>query len=153
MFWLYNPRWLRILLITAGSSIAARSINAPGTNEWSARVGNPRWLRILLITAGSSIAARSINAPGTNEWSARVGNPRLALLSGLRIRCGCELWCRLQTRLGSGIAVALAQAGGYSSDSTPSLGTSICCGCGPRKDKKQTNKKNFWKEHIVQILG
>ena len=30
----------------------------------------------------------------------------LASLSELRIRCCSELWCRLQTRLGSGIAVA-----------------------------------------------
>ena len=29
---------------------------------------------------------------------------------------GLELWCRLQTRLGSRVAVALAQAGVYSSD-------------------------------------
>ena len=35
----------------------------------------------------------------------------LALLSGLKIwRCR-ELWCRLQTRLGSGVAVALVLAG------------------------------------------
>ena len=32
----------------------------------------------------------------------------LASLNGLRIRCCRELWCRLQMRLGSGIAVALA---------------------------------------------
>ena len=32
--------------------------------------------------------------------------PSLASLSGLRIRHCCELWCRLQTRLGSGVAVA-----------------------------------------------
>ena len=32
----------------------------------------------------------------------------LAWLSGLRIQCFCELWCRLQTQLGSGVAVALA---------------------------------------------
>ena len=32
----------------------------------------------------------------------------LALLSGLKIWCCCELWCRLQTQLGSGVAVALA---------------------------------------------
>ena len=31
----------------------------------------------------------------------------LALLSGLSIRCCHELWCRLQTRLGSGVAVAV----------------------------------------------
>ena len=41
------------------------------------------------------------------------------------LRC-CELWYELQTQLGSCIAVALAKAGGYSSDLTPSLGTSIC---------------------------
>ena len=43
-------------------------------------------------------------------------------------------------QLGSHVAVALAEAGGYSSDLTPSLGTSICCRCGPRKGKK-TNKQ------------
>ena len=32
----------------------------------------------------------------------------LASLSGLRIRHCCELWYRLQTRLGSCVAVALA---------------------------------------------
>uniref|UniRef100_A0A4X1UFB8 Uncharacterized protein n=1 Tax=Sus scrofa TaxID=9823 RepID=A0A4X1UFB8_PIG len=31
----------------------------------------------------------------------------LALLSGLRIWCCCELWCRSQTRLGSQVAVAV----------------------------------------------
>ena len=40
----------------------------------------------------------------------------LALLSGLRIR-GChELWCRLQMLLGSGIAVAVVEAGHCSSN-------------------------------------
>ena len=47
----------------------------------------------------------------------------LTSLSGLRIRRCSELWCRSQMRLKSGIAVAVALAGGYSSDSTPSLGT------------------------------
>ena len=28
----------------------------------------------------------------------------------------CELWCSLQRRLGSFVAVAVAQSGGYSSD-------------------------------------
>ena len=50
----------------------------------------------------------------------------LALLSGLRIQCCQELRCRSQMRLGSSVTVALAQAGGYSSDSTPSLGISKC---------------------------
>ena len=41
----------------------------------------------------------------------------------------------LQMRLRSRIAVAVACAGGYSSDSTPSLGTSICHGYSPKKQK------------------
>ena len=31
--------------------------------------------------------------------------------------------------------MAMAQGGSYSSDSTPSLETSICHGCGPKKTK------------------
>ena len=64
----------------------------------------------------------------------------LALLSELRIQLCCELCCGLQTRLGSRVAVILAYAGGCNSDSTPSLGPSICCGSGPRKDKKKKKK-------------
>ena len=41
--------------------------------------------------------------------------PSLALLSGLRIRCCCELWCRSQTQLGSSVAVAVVWADRYSS--------------------------------------
>ena len=44
-------------------------------------------------------------------------------------------------RLGSHVAVAVAYAGSCSSDSTPSLGTSICPGCGPKKEKKKKEKK------------
>ena len=67
----------------------------------------------------------------------------LALLSGLRIRHCHELWCRSQAWLGSCIAVVVAQAGSCSSDSNLSPGTSICCGCSPKKQNKtkQTNKK------------
>ena len=58
------------------------------------------------------------------------------LASGLRIWHCRELWCRSQTRLGSRVAVAVVEAGGYSSDSAPTLGSSICHGCSPRKGKK-----------------
>ena len=55
----------------------------------------------------------------------------LASLSGLGLwRCH-ELWCGSQTRLGSRVAVV--QAGSSSSDSTPSLGISVCRGCSPQK--------------------
>ena len=36
-------------------------------------------------------------------------------------------------QLRSHIAVAMAWAGGYSFDLTPSLGISVCHGCGPKK--------------------
>ena len=48
-----------------------------------------------------------------------------------------ELWCKSQMQLQSGIAVAVAQAGSYSSNSTPNLETSICHRCGPKKTKKK----------------
>ena len=41
----------------------------------------------------------------------------LALLSGFQIRRCRDLWCRSQTSLRSHVAVAVAQASGYSSDS------------------------------------
>ena len=63
----------------------------------------------------------------------------LALLSELKTWHCHELWCRLQTQpkscMAVAVAVAVAQASSYSFDSTPSLGTSIYCGCGPKKRK------------------
>ena len=52
-----------------------------------------------------------------------------------------QLWCRLQTWLESGVAVALAEASSYISDQTPSPGTSICCGYGPKKKRKKKKRK------------
>ena len=64
----------------------------------------------------------------------------LASPGGLRIRRCCELWCRSQIRLGSHVAVAVVQAGGYSSDWTLSLGTSTCHVCSPKKTKRQRKR-------------
>ena len=62
----------------------------------------------------------------------------LALLRGLRIQCCHELWCRLQRRLRSGMAVvvAVARTGGCSSNLTPNLGTSMCRRFGLKKQIK-----------------
>ena len=46
-------------------------------------------------------------------------------------------WCRLKKQLGSCIAMAVVQAGSYSSDSTLSLGSTLCCKCSPKKAKKK----------------
>ena len=55
--------------------------------------------------------------------STRTQVQSLASLSGLWIWHCQKLWCRLQTRLRSHIAMALAYASSHSSHSTPSLGT------------------------------
>ena len=56
--------------------------------------------------------------------------------SGVAVSCVV----RLQTRLGSLVAVAEVEAGSCGSDVTPSLGTSIC---GPKKTK------NFFKKLLA----
>ena len=77
----------------------------------------------------------------------------LASLSGLMIQCCHELWCRSQTRPGSGVAVTVAQASSYSSDSSPSLGTSICCRYNPKKwNKAKTNSNIFLKSFPLTQL-
>ena len=76
----------------------------------------------------------------SNQGSMRLQVQSLASLSGLRIQGCCELWCRLQTRFGSGIAVAVVEASSGCSISTLILGTSICCGCGSKKQKPKTKK-------------
>ena len=43
-------------------------------------------------------------------------------------------------------AVAVVKASSYSSDKTPSLRTSICRGCGPKKRHTHTHKKKKRKE-------
>ena len=46
-------------------------------------------------------------------------------------------------QLGSGIAMAAVYTSGYSSDSIPSLGPSICHGCGPQKTKRKKKKRKI----------
>ena len=55
-----------------------------------------------------------------------------------------RMWVRSLALLrgrGSGVAVAVVWASSYSSDSAPSLGTSICRGRGPKK--KKINKEDL----------
>ena len=75
----------------------------------------------------------------------------LVLLRVLRIqRCvSCGVGCRRGSDPASRIAVV--QAGGYSSDYIPSLGSSICYGRGPRNGKKTKKKKK--KKFRVSLVG
>ena len=74
-----------------------------------------------------------------------------ASLSGLRIQCCCEL-CRSQMWLRSGVPVTVAQAGSWSSNWPPSLGTSMCCICGPKKLKKKKPNKQKMGNWILERL-
>ena len=55
-------------------------------------------------------------------------------LSGTRLGCGFNPW-PLSEGSGSGVAVAVVQAGSCRSFSTPILGTSIYRRYGPKKEK------------------
>ena len=75
----------------------------------------------------------------------------LASLSGLRIQCCCELWCRLKMQLRSHVAVAVVQACSCSFDWTPSLGTSYAEGTALKNQNQKTNKpKNL---HWIQTTS
>ena len=96
------------------------------------------------------IKSSVLEVPVMAQWnrillvSIRMQVRSLALLSWLRIQHCCELWCRLQMWLRCGIAVAVAQAGSCSSDSTPSLETSICCRYSAKKQKKEKKILNSY---------
>ena len=56
--------------------------------------------------------------------------------SGVAVNCGAGRRCSLDLML----LVAVAQASSRGSKSTPSLGTSICGECGPKKQKTEQSK-------------
>ena len=80
----------------------------------------------------------------TQVWS-------LTLLGGLRIQHCRELWCSLQTWLWSGAVWIWCWWAPTALIRPPSLRTSTCCGCGPKRDKrpKKYNKRKLWKIRII----
>ena len=95
-----------------------------------------QWLQTDTIGGGPVVAQRK----QIRRVTMRMQVPSLASLRVKARHCR-ELWCRSQGQLGSGFAVAVVQAGGYSSNSTPSLGTSICWSVA-LKSKNKTKPKN-----------
>ena len=69
------------------------------------------------------------------QWLTNPTRIHEGLVQWVKDQCCCELWCSSQMWLGSGIAVAVVYASSCSCYWTPSLGTSICLECGPKKTK------------------
>ena len=65
----------------------------------------------------------------------------LALLSGLRIQRCHELWYRLQTRLGSGVAVLWCRLAAVAPIGPLAWETSYVTGAALKKRQPKTNKK------------
>ena len=68
----------------------------------------------------------------------------LPLLSGLGIWCCSELWCRLQTRLGSHLLCGSGVGCQLQLRLDPQPGTSICRRSGPKNGKKTKKKITFF---------
>ena len=83
----------------------------------------------------NSIHEDAVSIPGLTQW--------------LRIQCCCELWYRSQTQLVSHVAVALAQACSYSSDSILAWELPYAMG-EALKDKKRKKRKK--KETISRSI-
>ena len=81
----------------------------------------------------------------------RMWVPSLASFSGLSIWHCHELWCRLQMRLGSCVAVAVVLGQQHW---TPSLGASMCHRYGPKKLNQNQNKtkKQVTKDELDNLL-
>ena len=83
------------------------------------------------------MAQQTMSPTGTHEDAVQS----LASLSGLKIWHCPKLRRRLHMQLRSCDAVAVVKAGSCTSDWTPSLGTSLCHKCHPKKSKNtQINK-------------
>ena len=74
----------------------------------------------------------------------------LAPLSGLRIPRCHELWCWWQMWLGSGISVAVVQAGSCSSHSDPAWETPYATGAAPPPKKKKSEKMQEQRKAVKQ---
>ena len=86
------------------------------------------------LANSTSILQDSGLIPGTTQW---VTDPLL-------------LRCRSLTQVGSYIAMSVALAGGYSSNWTASLGTSICRRCGPKRKGYDTTRHDTTQHNTIK---
>ena len=135
--WLYMIHYIECISFHSGGALQ----NLEGCKINKRREKEPRFdihhrKHLKYLVTGVPVVAQWkwiwLASMRTKVWS-------LALLSRLRIQRCHELWCRSQTRLGSDIAVTIVWVGAYSSDSTPSLRTSICHSVALKRQKTKKN--------------
>ena len=117
--WVLGPEWLSTASLDWRRKYRNEGLGKKQKDQEVNQLTN-LW-HILKFLLGVPVVAQ-----GKQIWpvSMRMQVQSLALLGGVRIRRCHELWCRSWMWLGSGVAVAIMQTGGCSSDLTPSLGTS-----------------------------
>ena len=127
----------RVGVVTQGAETWGHGVANQSSSDWG-QLGSECASAIAVEKVPGPVNLPGRQALSSGDRSSRCGleitNPTsnqkdtgsiLASLSGLRIQCCCELWYRSQMWLRPG-AVAVVQASNYSSDSNPSLETSIC---------------------------
>ena len=110
--------------------------------------GNKEYL-FLRTCRSSRCGAAEMNLTSIDEDAGLI----LASLTELGIWCCCELWCRLQTQLGSHIAVAVVEASSCSSCLTPSPGTCVYLRYSPKEGKKKELCKIVSKWKIRDLVS
>ena len=132
-----NENWLRVLLSSCPDLKKDQLYPTTAFVALEKKQGVP--IVAQLVTNLASIHEDEGSIPGLPWW--------------VRVQCCHKLQRRLQMQLGSSVAVAVVEAGHCRSNSTPSLGASICYRCSPKKKErtKQGKKRERRKEGHIHV--
>ena len=88
-----------------------------------------------------------INPASIHEDAGSI--PGLTQWLRIHVARSCGVSCRQHLR--SLMAVAVAWVSSCSSSSTPSLGTTMCCRCGPKKKEEKRSELPVWNMNLCYI--
>ena len=101
----------------------------------------------------TSIPEDEGSIPGPIQWVKDLVLPQAAA----KVADAAQIWrcfklqhrSWMQLRSGVAVAVAVAVASRCRSSLTPSLGTSICCTCSPKKEREKGKKESI-QNHFLE---